>query len=46
MSWFDQSIMARKGVAKGKAGATHAITEATQAPTTMSTGPMRSPCCG
>ena len=30
MSWFDQSIMARKGVAKGKAGATHAITEATQ----------------
>lgn len=30
MSWFEQSIMARKGVAKGKAGATHSITEATQ----------------
>jgi acetamidase/formamidase len=30
MSWFDESIMARKGVAKGKAGASYAITEATQ----------------
>lgn len=30
MSWFDESIMARKGVAKGQPGATHAITEAVQ----------------
>jgi hypothetical protein len=30
MSWFDQSIMARNGVAKGKPGASHNITEATQ----------------
>ena len=30
MSWFEHSIMARKGVAKGKPGAKHEITEATQ----------------
>lgn len=30
MSWFDESIMARKGTAKGKAGASHMITEADQ----------------
>jgi len=30
MSWFDDSIMARKGVAKGKAGKPHSITEASQ----------------
>lgn len=30
MSWFEQSIMAQKGVAQGKSGAKHAITEATQ----------------
>ena len=30
MSWFEQSIMAQKGVAKGKPGAKHAITEAVQ----------------
>ena len=30
MSWFEQSIMARKGVAGGKALSTHSITEDTQ----------------
>ena len=30
MNWFDDSIMARKGVAKGQPGATHSITEASQ----------------
>ena len=30
MSWLDESYMARKGVAKGKAGATHQLTEAKQ----------------
>ncbi len=30
MSWFDDSIMAKKGVARGKAGQTHTITEAEQ----------------
>jgi len=30
MSWFDKSYMAAKGVAKGKAGATHALNEAVQ----------------
>ena len=30
MSWFDDSIMARKGEARGKPGATHSITEASQ----------------
>ncbi len=30
MQWLDQSIMAKKGVAKGKAGAEHTITEAEQ----------------
>lgn len=30
MSWFDESIMARKGVAKGIAGEFHEITEETQ----------------
>jgi amidase len=30
MSWFETSIMARKGIAGGKSGPEHAITEATQ----------------
>ena len=30
MSWLENSYMARKGVAKGKAGATHRLTEAAQ----------------
>lgn len=30
MSWFDQSIMARRGVAGGKAGSEHSLTEARQ----------------
>lgn len=30
MSWLDQSIMARKGMAKGKPGASYAITEESQ----------------
>ncbi len=30
MSWLETSIMARKGLAKGRAGDTHAITEASQ----------------
>lgn len=30
MSWFEQSIMARKAVAKGRPGESHSITEATQ----------------
>lgn len=30
MSWFEESIMARKGVAKGMAGERHEITEAVQ----------------
>lgn len=29
-SWLENSIMARRGLAKGRAGQTHAITEATQ----------------
>lgn len=29
-SWLDKTIMARKGVAKGKAGETYAITEESQ----------------
>jgi acetamidase/formamidase len=30
MGWFDESCMARRGVARGKAGATHELTEARQ----------------
>ena len=30
MSWISESYMAKKGVAKGKAGATHQLTEAKQ----------------
>src|SRR5690606_27399816 len=30
MSWFDETIMARKGVARGKAGETYSITEESQ----------------
>jgi amidase len=30
MTWFDSSYMARKGVAQGKAGTTHQLTEAKQ----------------
>ncbi len=30
MTWFDDSIMARKGVARGKPGAEHSLTEAEQ----------------
>jgi len=30
MSWFDETIMARKGVAKGKVGETYSITEESQ----------------
>jgi hypothetical protein len=43
MSWFEQSIMARKGVAKGKVGAKHAITEATQGKYHYTYGPFAKP---
>ena len=43
MSWFEHSIMARKGVAKGKPGAKHAITEATQGKYHYTYGPFAEP---
>ncbi len=35
MSWFNESIMARKGVAKGVAGKSHHISEEVQESTSM-----------
>ena len=43
MSWFDTSIMARLGVAKGKTGRHHEITEATQGKYTYVYGPYAPP---
>jgi amidase len=43
MSWLETSIMARKGVASGKPGREHAITEATQGKYHYVYGPYASP---
>ncbi len=43
MSWLESSIMSRKGLAKGKAGAEHMITEATQGTYHYVYGPYASP---
>ena len=43
MSWFEQSIMARNAVAKGKPGAKHAITEAVQGKYHYTYGPFAKP---
>ena len=43
MSWFEQSIMARNGVAKGKPGAKHSITEAVQGKYHYTYGPFAKP---
>ena len=43
MSWFEQSIMARKGVAGGKPGREHAITEAAQGKYHYTYGPFAKP---
>ena len=41
MSWFEQSIMARNAVAKGKPGAKHSITEEVQGKYHYTYGPVR-----
>ncbi|GAN75953.1 acetamidase/formamidase [Acidisphaera rubrifaciens HS-AP3] len=43
MSWFDQSIMARRAVARGKPAASHSITEATQGKYRYVYGPYADP---
>lgn len=43
MSWFEQSIMARRGVAKGKRTSEHEITEASQGKYHYVYGPYASP---
>ena len=43
MSWLENSYMARKGVAKGKAGATHRLTEAAQGKYHFVYGPYAQP---
>ena len=43
MSWFEQSIMARNAVAKGKPGAKHSITEAAQGKYHYTYGPFAKP---
>lgn len=43
MSWLETSIMGRKGVAKGRRGATHALTEARQGPYRYVYGPYAEP---
>ena len=43
MSWMDTSYMVRKGVAKGKAGATHRLTEAVQGRYNYVYGPYAEP---
>jgi amidase len=43
MNWIDTSYMARKGVAKGKTGATHSLTEATQGRYHYTYGPYAEP---
>ena len=43
MSWLESSYMARKGVAKGKAGATHRLTEAAQGKYHFVYGPYAQP---
>ncbi len=39
MSWFQDSLMARRAVAKGEARSEHAITEEPKASIIMSTAP-------
>jgi acetamidase/formamidase len=43
MSWLESSYMARKGVAKGKAGARHSLTKAVQGNYTYVYGPYAKP---
>ena len=43
MSWFDDSIMARKGVARGKPGAEHSLTEREQGTYHYVYGPYAAP---
>ena len=43
MSWFETSIMARKGVAKGKVGKVYAMTEADQGKYHYVYGPYATP---
>ena len=43
MSWFDASIMARKGVARGKPGVEHSLTEAEQGTYHYVYGPYAAP---
>ena len=43
MNWFDQSIMARRAVAKGKPGTTHQLTEAAQGQYHYTLGPNPKP---
>ena len=43
MSWLDQSIMARMGVAGGKTGPSHTITEAEQGEYHYVYGPFATP---
>lgn len=43
MSWLDTSIMARRGVARGRAGATHHLTEAVQGTYHYTIGPYSQP---
>jgi acetamidase/formamidase len=43
MSWFEHSIMARKGIAKGKPGSDHTITEAQQGKYHYTYGPFPTP---
>lgn len=42
-NWFDESIMARRGVAKGKRGATHQLTEVAQGKYHYTLGPTPEP---
>ena len=43
MSWLESSIMARRGLAKGKPGKSHAITEASQGQYHYVYGPFAKP---
>ncbi|MDH0424948.1 acetamidase/formamidase family protein [Stutzerimonas stutzeri] len=43
MSWFETSIMARRGLAQGKAGTTHSLTEAVQGKYHYTLGPYAEP---
>ena len=44
MSWLETSIMARRGLAKGKPGKTYSITEESRASITTSTVRLRNLC--